>query len=273
MKNEYLSTEEKIRGVIRKSYDSDLEAANELFSRKALSVHVGEKAHKVFLTYGFYYHRNDFSTYHSHSSYHEVIIVIGNCELIAGDEILKLEGANIVVMPPKMYHKMLTVENVQVCTFFIDANVPLTVKALPEEIARSFFKETERVYETDDYSIVVPYISLIISFFTADSSVLEPEQVNDYAFLIDTFFNSHYADDISLETLANYLHVSVTHAHRLVQKHTGVTFTEALATRRLKVANYLVKCRNMTLTEAAEAVGFGSYTTFWKARTKYKEKL
>ena len=80
-------------------------------------------------------------------------------------------------------------------------------------------------------------------------------------------------ESVGEEALADYLHVSVTHAHRLVQKHAGVTFTEELTLRRLKVANYLVKYKGMNLTEAAEAVGFGSYTGFWKARAKYKDKL
>ena len=79
-------------------------------------------------------------------------------------------------------------------------------------------------------------------------------------------------EDVSLEALAEHLHVSVTHAHRLIQRYMGTTFTEELTLRRLKVADYLVSSRGMSLTEAAEAVGFNSYSSFWKARTKYRNK-
>lgn len=270
MGKEYANQKEKTRGIIPQRDSLPPENAKDLATRKALTVYVGDKPHKVFLSYGFYYHRNDFSTYHAHSSYHEVIILIGKCEFIVGDETLKLEGTNMIVMPPKVYHKLLTTENVEACAFFIDADIDFAVKALPNEIARGFFEETERVYETNDYSVVAPYISLILAYFLQGKNIAEPEEVDDYAFLIDTFFNMNYMKDVSLETLADELHVSVTHAHRLVLKHTGVNFTEEMTLRRLKVANYLVRCRGMKLSEAAEAVGFRNYPGFWKARTKYK---
>ena len=167
---------------------------------------------------------------------------------------------------------MLTVENVEVCTFFIDMDFPLTVKRFPDELTRIFFNEARRVWDTKDFSLISPYLSLIISLLHSSDKSLVPEKVSDYAFLIDTFFNYYYMDDISLETLANHLHVSVTHANRLVQKHTGHTFTEEITYRRLKVADFLINHRGMTHAEAAEAVGFGSYTAFWKARTKSKEQ-
>ena len=270
MKKEMLNSEEKTRGIIPQKNNLPPESAKEISKNRALTVYVGDKLRKVFLSYGFYYHRNDYSTYHAHSYYHEVIILVGDCEFIAGDETLRLKGTNVIIMPPKVYHKLLTTENVEACAFFIDSKIDFTVKNLPEELVRGFFKEIEQGYKTNDHSIIAPYISLIVSYFLQGKNTIEPEEVDDYAFLMDTFFNLRYMDDVSLENLADYLHVSATHAHRLVQKHTGVTFTEELTLRRLKVADFLVKCRGMNLTDAAEAVGFGSYTGFWKARAKYK---
>lgn len=271
MRKEQPNTEEKIRGVIMQKDDLSSEYAKERNSQKSIVVYTGETPHRIFLPYGFYYHRNDFSTYHTHSSYHEVIILVGDCEFVAGDEVLKLEGTNVLTMPPKIFHKLLTTENVLACTFFIDTAFDFSVKKLPDDIVRTFFKECERAHETNDHSIVAPYISLILSY-CINTGAIEPENVTDYALAIDGFFNMHYMEDITLDNLAEALHVSLTHAHRLVQKHTGVTFKEELTVRRLKVADYLTKHRGMNLTEAAVAVGFGSYTAFWKARAKYKDK-
>jgi AraC-like DNA-binding protein/quercetin dioxygenase-like cupin family protein len=265
-------TEDKTVGIIYQKDNLSPENERGLDTQNALTVYIGDKPQRVFLTYGFYYHRNDFSSYHSHSYHHEIIVLSGNCEFIVGDEVLKLDGTNIIAMPPKVYHKLITTENVLACTFFLDAPINFTVKALPEEISRLFFKECERAYETNDHSIVLPYISLILSYCASDNNKLEPESVTDYAFLMDSFLNAHYMDEISLEDLAEHLHVSPSHAHRLVQKHIGVSFTEAVTLKRLKVADYLVKFRDMNLTEAADAVGFRNYTAFWKARTKYKDK-
>jgi AraC-like DNA-binding protein/quercetin dioxygenase-like cupin family protein len=271
MRKEQSNTEEKTRGVIMNKNDMTEEYVKELDSQKSLTVHIGETPYKIFFSYSFYYHRNDFSTFHSHSSYHEVIIIDGDCDFIVDDEVLKLKGTNVITMPPKVYHKLLTTENVESCAFFIDKEIDFSVKQIPTEIVRAFFKESEGAYETGDHSKVSGYLSLILSY-CFPSSAIEPELVSDYGFLIDKFFNGHYTEDVSLETLAEFLHVSVTHAHRLLQKHTGVTFTEELTVRRLKVADYLTKHRGMNLTEAAEAVGFRNYTAFWKARAKYKEK-
>lgn len=264
--------EDKTIGIIYQKENLSSENEKGLDTQNSLTVYIGDKPHKVFLTYGFYYHHNDFSTYHSHSYYHEIIVLSGNCEFIVGDEILKLEGTNVIAMPPKVYHKLLTTENVLVCTFFLDSPIDLTVKELPTEIANLFFKECEKAYVTNDHSIVLPYINLILSYCISGKDKIEPESVTDYAFLLDRFLNSRYMEDVSLEILAEYLHVSPSHAHRLVQKHIGVSFTEAVALKRLKVADYLVKFRDMNLTEAADAVGFRNYTAFWKARTKYKDK-
>jgi len=272
MRNERINTGEKWRGIIPKMNTLSTEKAAELATNKALTIYVGGEPKRVFLPYGFYYHRNEFSSYHCHSSYHEVIILIGDCELVAEDKTLKLFGTNMIMMPPKTFHKLLTIENVEACTFFIETDMDLTVKELPEELAREFFREAERVYKTNDYFIIAPFLGLIVSHFHFGEKPLSPEAVSDYAFLIDTFFNQRYMEDVSLEALAEHLHVSVTHAHRLIQRYMGTTFTEELTLRRLKVADYLVSSRGMSLTEAAEAVGFNSYSSFWKARTKYRNK-
>ena len=134
MRKEQPNTEEKIRGVIMQKDDLSSEYAKERNSQKSIVVYTGETPHRIFVPYGFYYHRNDFSTYHTHSSYHEVIILVGDCEFVAGDEVLKLEGTNVLTMPPKIFHKMLTTENVLACTFFIDTAFDFSVKKLPEDI-------------------------------------------------------------------------------------------------------------------------------------------
>jgi AraC-like DNA-binding protein len=273
MQNEYSNPSEKSLGIILDKQIFFTEPEENFASANALNIHFGDKSYKVLFSNGFYISRNDCSTYHTHSSYREVIITLGDCEFVIDNKIYPLSGTNILVMPPKVFHKMLTVENVEVCTFFIDMEFDLTVRSLPEELTRIFFNEARRVHETKDFSLIAPYLSLIISILHSSDTSLEPERVNDYAYLIDYFFNYYYMDDVSLETLANHLHVSVTHAHRLVRKYTGNTFIEELTYRRLKVSDFLINHRGMTHTEAAKAVGFGSYTAFWKARTKYKDSF
>ena len=266
MKKEERIAEDKTRGVIPDrslTEDSSCEA-----NYRSLSVRVGREEFEVFLSYGFYYHKNDFSSYHSHSCYHEVIITVGNAEMIIGEELVALEGVNALVIPPNAYHKMLTTEDVEVATFFARLDTPFIKKGLPEDVTRAFLRESERVFKTGDYSLVSPLIALIMAYLFEGELPLAAEPVDDYAFMIDAFFNLRYMEEVSLESLAEYLHVSPTHAHRLMQKHTGQSFTEALARRRLKVADFLVKHRGMNITEAALAVGFSGYGVFYNARKK-----
>lgn len=272
MKKDHTTIKEKTRGIVLQK-ETMPSISTVLQTQRSITVHVGNMPINCSWIYGFYHHRNDFSSYHAHSCYQEIITLIGDCEFIVGEETLELKGANVLAMPTNVYHKLVTTENVLACSFFIDMNIDFTTRSLPEEIARSFLREAELVYKTHNYTIVSSYMSLILSYLISDKVITRSESVSDYAYWIDCFFNNNYMDDINLEALAEHLHVSVTHAHRLVQKHTGVTFTEELTVRRLKVANFLVKCRGMTLTAAAEAVGFRSYTGFWKARTKYKDKI
>lgn len=87
----------------------------------------------------------------------------------------------------------------------------------------------------------------------------------DHALLIHEFFSHNYREEVSLSELARQLHFSEKHTGRLVLKHTGKTFTQALTAQRMAIAEHLASTTDMSLTEIAQYVGYRSYSGFWKA--------
>ena len=73
---------------------------------------------------------------------------------------------------------------------------------------------------------------------------------------------------MTIADLARQLHFSEKHTARLVLKHTGQTFTQALTAQRMTIARHLAATTDMSLGDISRYVGYRSYSGFWKAYEK-----
>ena len=60
-------------------------------------------------------------------------------------------------------------------------------------------------------------------------------------------------------------YLSLKQTERLIVEYTGNTFRKEMAQKRIEAAKHLISTENITLAEAAEQVGYHSYSGFWKA--------
>ena len=98
---------------------------------------------------------------------------------------------------------------------------------------------------------------------------------------ITGYVNNHFADDINLTTISDKFFISTCYFSRTFKKIMGLSFTDYLNSVRVKEAQYLLRNKNMSITEISEKVGFKSATHFGRIFKKltgisplaYKKRL
>ncbi len=93
-------------------------------------------------------------------------------------------------------------------------------------------------------------------FFTDENIVSQPmvEQVSEY-------IDSHIGETITVEELAEYVHMSKYHFLRKFKELTGVTVHAFVTNKRLIRACELLR-ENMSITQVCTSVGFTDYSSF-----------
>ena len=70
------------------------------------------------------------------------------------------------------------------------------------------------------------------------------------------YLENHYADEISLEDVAEYVNMSPQYFSKLIKKNTGFNFIDWLSMLRVKKAKELLTNSNLTVKEVCFLVGY-----------------
>ncbi len=89
--------------------------------------------------------------------------------------------------------------------------------------------------------------------------------------VIFEYINNNYAEDISLDTIADVAGFSKFHFSRLFKQFTDMSFYDYLNQRRVKEAEKLLLDPNLSITEVAMRSGFSSIATFNRVFKGFKE--
>lgn len=230
---------------------------------------VGSRKVTAFLQDGFFNTVENKVSHHSHSNTELHLIVRGRTEYMVDGKYLHLGRGQMVVIPGGTFHGGWDPEpDTRRLAFQI--NLPaaqLQVLRMPEGETDGLYSAIQEFKDTGNAARMGLYLALVCSHVCRDSEV-RPELVTDRGFLISEFFCNNYAQDVSLEDLADVLKVSQRQASRLVQKHTGRSFQEELSEHRIHAARRLMRETDMSMERIAEAVGYKSYSGFWKIMKK-----
>jgi len=82
--------------------------------------------------------------------------------------------------------------------------------------------------------------------------------------------NEHYMDNIDLAELTKETGMTQSHLCRTFRAESGVTITDALRTKRLSVAEELLKNDNLSISEICYSCGFNDLSYFYRA---FKDKF
>lgn len=240
-----------------------------MYNELIIKNNLGE--YKVFLQDGFYSSKAATQGLHKHNYAEIHAIANGDATFIVGDRSYSLKSGCIMIIPGGIFHCCISKDGGALHSAFqFDYKADkVSDYMIGSDTVLSFIKEAEKTKRSADYSRVAAYISLFCNSISLCEKLLA-SPMTDYGFLIHEFFSLHYSEDLHLNDLAEFLHLSERQTERLVIEHTGNTFRTELTAIRMNIAKRLLSSSGMPLTAISEYVGYRSYAGFWKAFNKYK---
>ena len=84
-----------------------------------------------------------------------------------------------------------------------------------------------------------------------------------------SYIDQHFTEDLSVRDLAAACFVSADHLTRLFKKRFGISVSEYIQEKRIRLAGELLRQQNMTISMVANSVGIGNYSYFTEQFKKY----
>lgn len=100
--------------------------------------------------------------------------------------------------------------------------------------------------------------------FSEKEPVALPKNTNMRTIFIDTYLHKNFRENITIHALAQKLSLSEKQVGRLVKKIYGRTFSQQLAYIRIHEAKQSLETSSLPVEEIAYAVGYSTYTGFYK---------
>jgi len=102
------------------------------------------------------------------------------------------------------------------------------------------------------------FLHAIRRIISIDEESIETDNTLNLAIEATKYIHAHYAEDISLETLAAHLYISPRHANRIFRKMFNTTYGRTLRALRLTYAKTLIATTDLSIDDVAEQVGLSS---------------
>ncbi|MDQ0874627.1 YesN/AraC family two-component response regulator [Paenibacillus sp. V4I3] len=110
---------------------------------------------------------------------------------------------------------------------------------------------------------------------------LHPQRQLHYSEKIMNWLEGHYSEEISLDKLAEHMHISKYYVSRIFKQETGSTLMEYILARRIKQACLLLNTSNKGIEQISIEVGMNNFPYFCQAfkklvgttPMKYRKKL
>lgn len=117
--------------------------------------------------------------------------------------------------------------------------------------------------EADFYGFFYLFFYTVMKYCESNS-IKEKERVtqNIYIAQILSYINRHYNEPISLDRLADALHLTPQYISKIIKENIGQGFKEYLVELRLEHAKTLIKTTNKTLLSIGEECGFPNNKSF-----------
>ncbi|MBQ4528614.1 MAG: helix-turn-helix transcriptional regulator [Clostridia bacterium] len=234
-----------------------------------------------------------YSPMHTHSCYE--LIGGGDCDfnLVFEDEILNLNIGDLVVVSPNIMHKCEDVSKAGIGLQFDIA--PNGVSGGPDlygmltEIIKKdhtyipkcpdvgkLMLDIDAKEESGDwlsigllfYEIIIRLISATIGMPNA-KSINQPDSDSLRKYKIQTLIHHNFMRDVSLEEIADALHLSPRQASRLVKDYFGCTFKDLIVKMRMEKTAHMLLNSDWSVFKIAQSVGYSSVRGFYSAFKNY----
>lgn len=153
---------------------------------------------------------------------------------------------------------------------------PSSVRYLEKEQAKEFELYLDNAIEYLNekkfgYDIrFFAYMSLILLLFNESKSVPDFSYTDIFPKIIQdtlTYINEHFTEDISVQSIADYINVSRSHLSHLFKNCMGISLWNYVLTKRIQLAKTLLKSGS-SITDTCYECGFSDYANFIKTFSK-----
>ena len=225
---------------------------------------------------------------HWHNAIEIIMPLTNGFEAVCAGKNYKLSERNILIIPGGTLHN-LKAQSGRRIIFLCDNNSLAANPALSElysvlsepvlinsDYDKEFLKSLNHILEEiyvlysnyTDITEVYIYIKLVTLLARIKEYQLNEIKYDDGGKYVDKFnlilkyIEQNYANDITLEKLADIAGYSPYHFSRTFKKYSNTTFINFLNRRRIKAAELLLLESGSSITDVAMQVGFASLTTF-----------
>lgn len=215
---------------------------------------------------------------HIHSHIEFIFAIYGDTKVMVGTTTFNIKKGQVLFITPYQPHKRFNDDNAFTMACPIEYAPefktilknsyfsPSIIKFSPA--TRELINEIITNEDSDAKKKALLY--LIFALFMEQAKLLSKNQINT-----DTYrsaiahISEHYSEKLTLSSVANYLGVTSSHLSRVLNTQGNTGFSDVLNSIRVHVARNLLKQSNLTCTEIAYEVGFGSVRNFNRIFKKY----
>lgn len=227
---------------------------------------------------------------HTHPYFHMILVLQGQDQFIVADQPMTLHEGQCLIIPPETEHTFSN--TTQGNTEHLELKFTITNPAmharvlrvsnqvLENALANALFKHILHEYATqcspaDDAPAA--YLTALLHALTEEDRHQSPRQFtyvdasgcSVLAQRVIRYLESHYAEDISLDTLAAALGYNKTYLCGVFKKDTDLTILDCLNTIRIRRAAELIVYSDHSLSQVSELCGFSSVSHFNRVFLKY----
>lgn len=228
---------------------------------------------------------------HCHDKYEITYILSSGKYIVEGSE-QKVSSGTLVFIRPMSFHKVFLDinENTEVFTLhfsrdgigdavasILDSLVKegegygrfYTAGQLSDGIISTFdrFEMALELGDTERHAYIQALLSEVIVLLSAAEGEKTSHSSEELGARVAKYLNSHIEKNISLDRLARRFFVSKYHLCRAFKSYSGTTVHAYVNQKRIMYAKGLIES-GITALGAAERVGFGDYSAFYRAFVK-----
>ncbi len=216
---------------------------------------------------------------HIHNEIEIIVFFDGSAVLQADGVKYEVKKGECLLIFPDVIHSYYSEKSVDVGKFIFNANAELLdflqnsrpkCPVIPAEKATKIpelAREILSCYENSSVYVKNAYLALLAGKLIELCELEKSETHNSDTTLqkVTEYCRKHYREDISLGTLSNALYLSKSHLSHLFCNKLKINFRQYINILRINEAKALLGQSELTVTEIAVDLGFGSLRNFDKA--------
>lgn len=217
---------------------------------------------------------------HLHDEIELVYVLKGSTVAYADQSVCEIGEGELYISFPNQIHYYSSAENslfyVLIVTpklFYgkrelLSGNVPIENHISTDEDGKiaEYIEAIVHLPETSDISEYTGYFNLLLPKILGKLS-LKPSISGEDSTLrnILEFCTANYSEELSLEYVAEHLHLSRFHISRLFNQKLGLSFSDYVNKLRVRESLDLLRDPDKKIADISEEVGFGSIRTYNRA--------